>query len=114
MGGESYMTKNEDILQEVTGSKSQEKNNIFLACDNIFYHRFAINFAKTIRYYAKTIQKLMFKDVKRIIFDNRKHMNGTQRKLLDVSLAKKYKWKTTVSLEDGLKSVINHFCKKNI
>ena len=69
---------------------------------------------KTIRYYAKTIQKLMFKDVKRIIFDNRKHMNGTQRKLLDVSLAKKYKWKTTVSLEDGLKSVINHFCKKNI
>lgn len=52
MGGESYMTKNEDILQEVTGSKSQEKNNIFLACDNIFYHRFAINFAKTIRYYA--------------------------------------------------------------
>jgi len=43
---------NGEILGSVFGDKSQEKNNIFLACDNIFYHRFAINCAKTIRYFS--------------------------------------------------------------
>ena len=67
----------------------------------------------TIKFYAKKIQKLMFKDVKKIVFDNRKEMNGTPRKLLDISLAKKYNWKPTILLENGLTSVINDFCKKN-
>ena len=51
MDGESCMT-NDEILQPITGEKSTAKNNIFLACDNIFYHRFAINCAKTIRNFA--------------------------------------------------------------
>lgn len=38
--------------EEIFGDRSQETYNIFLACDNIFYHRFAVNCAKTIRYYA--------------------------------------------------------------
>ena len=67
----------------------------------------------TIKFYAKKIQKLMFKDVKKIVFDNRKEMNGTPRKLLDISLAKKYNWKPTILLENVLTSVINDFCKKN-
>lgn len=46
------MISNEEILGPVFGAKSLEKNNIFLACDNIFYHRFAINCAKSIRYFA--------------------------------------------------------------
>lgn len=46
------MKVNEEILGKVFGDKSQENNNIFLACDNIFYHRFAINCAKTIRHFA--------------------------------------------------------------
>ena len=43
---------NNDILQPITGEKSTAKNNIFLACDNIFYHRFAINCAKTILHFS--------------------------------------------------------------
>jgi hypothetical protein len=51
MDGEPYMT-NSEILQPVTGEKSTAKHNIFLACDNIFYHRFAINCAKTILHFS--------------------------------------------------------------
>jgi hypothetical protein len=51
MDGKSYMNNNE-ILQPITGEKSTAKNNIFLACDNIFYHRFAINCAKTILHFS--------------------------------------------------------------
>jgi len=49
--------------------------------------------------YAKFIMKMLDYKVK-IKFDNTKP-NGVPRKLLDVSLAKKYGWKAKIDLETG-------------
>ena len=43
-----------------------------------------------------------------------KNLDGTYRKLLDSSLAKKYGWKAKTSLEDGLGFAINDFVKSYI
>jgi len=43
-----------------------------------------------------------------------KKPNGTMRKLLDVSLAKKYGWKYKTSLKKGLAITINDYLKRNL
>jgi hypothetical protein len=43
---------NYKTIGSVYGDKSKEKYNIFLSCDNIFYHRFGVNCAKTILHFA--------------------------------------------------------------
>jgi hypothetical protein len=43
---------NYGTIGSIYGDKSKEKYNIFLSCDNKFYHRFGINCAKTIMYFA--------------------------------------------------------------
>ena len=40
--------------------------------------------------------------------------NGTMRKVLDVSLAKKYGWKYKTSLKKGLSIVVNDYLKRNL
>ena len=40
--------------------------------------------------------------------------NGTLRKVLDVSLAKKYGWKNKTSFKKGLSYTINDYLKKNV
>ena len=49
----------------------------------------------------------------KIIYE-KKNLNGTPRKLLDCTLAKKYGWKYRTSLEQGLSETINDYLKKNI
>ena len=48
-----------------------------------------------------------------IIYERQK-LEGTYRKLLDVSLAKKYGWTYKTSLETGLSITIIDYLKKNV
>ena len=47
-----------------------------------------------------------------IKFDKSKP-NGMKRKLLDVSLAKKYGWQSSTSIEEGVKKSYNYLIKNN-
>ena len=66
---------------------------------------------KTIKEFAKfIIRKLGLKI--QIEFDKSKP-NGTPRKLLDSSLAKKHGWRSKVNLDDGFQKVYEAFLKKD-
>ena len=65
----------------------------------------------TIEWYAKFIMKQMDTKLK-IKFDKSKP-DGMPKKLLDVSLAKKYGWKSKTSLKEGFKHTFNSFIKEN-
>ena len=59
---------------------------------------------KTIEQYARYLIK-KFKVNLRIKYDKSKP-NGTPRKILDTSLAKKYGWKSKIDLDQGLEQVL--------
>ncbi len=63
----------------------------------------------TILSYAKKIMKTL-NYVVPIKFDKSKP-NGMKRKLLNISLAKKYGWISKISFEQGIKTSYNHFIK---
>jgi GDP-L-fucose synthase len=65
---------------------------------------------KTILQYAKFLIKKINPNTK-IIYDKKKP-NGTPRKILDTSLAKKYGWKPKVSLEEGFNAVYRSYLKE--
>ena len=65
-----------------------------------------------IKQYAKKIMKIL--DVNFKIEYDRSKPDGTPKKLLDVSIAKKYGWKFKTSLDDGLKITINDYLKNNV
>ena len=65
---------------------------------------------KTIEDYAKFIMKKM--KIKLSLKYNRNKPNGTMRKIVDTSLAKKYGWKHKFSLEEGFNLTIKDFLKK--
>ena len=67
---------------------------------------------KSIIEYANFIMKHL--GVKLKIIHEKKNMDGTLKKLLDISLAKKYGWRSKTSLETGLSNTINDFLKKNL
>ena len=48
-----------------------------------------------------------------IVYEKQK-LEGTYRKLLDVSLAKKYGWTYKTSLEQGLSKTIIDYLKRNV
>lgn len=64
----------------------------------------------SIEWYAKFIMKQLGVKLK-IKFDKSKP-DGMPKKLLDVSLAKKYGWKSKTSLKEGFRSTFNSFIKK--
>ena len=64
---------------------------------------------KDYAYYIMSHLKVKFK-----IIHEKKNLNGTPRKLLDCSLAKKYGWKSKTTLDHGLSEAINDYLKKNI
>lgn len=67
---------------------------------------------KSINEYAKFIMKHLGVNLK--IINEKKKLEGTFRKLLDVSLAKKYGWVYQTSLEKGLSVTINDYLKNQV
>jgi GDP-L-fucose synthase len=65
---------------------------------------------KSIIEYAKFIMRHLGVNLK-IIYE-KKTPDGTFRKLLDVSLAKKYGWKYKTNLDEGLSNTINDYLQK--
>ena len=63
----------------------------------------------SIKEYAQKISKLILPDKKIHIDYDRTKPNGTPRKVLNVSLAKKYGWKSKISLKDGIILTYQHF-----
>ncbi len=67
---------------------------------------------KSVNDYAKFIMKYL--QLKLKIKNKNNSLDGTPRKLLDCSLAKKYGWKARVSLKDGIGFATNDFIEKYI
>ncbi len=65
----------------------------------------------SINYYVKLISKLLLQKKIKISYDKTKP-NGVLRKVMDVSLAKKYGWKYKIKLEDAILSTYNSFKKE--
>ena len=66
-----------------------------------------------IREYAKIILKIVVPNkIVKIKYDRSKP-NGTPRKLLDISLAKKYGWKSRYKLSDAIKKTYLSYLKDN-
>ena len=65
----------------------------------------------SINYYAKLISKLLLQKKIKISYDKTKP-NGVLRKVMDVSIAKKYGWKYKIKLEDAILSTYNSFKKE--
>jgi GDP-L-fucose synthase len=63
----------------------------------------------TIKYYTKFILKKLKLDIP--IRLDRSKPDGVKRKLLDITLAKKYGWKPKVSLSDGFDNTYSEFLK---
>ena len=69
-------------------------------------------YEKTINFYIKKIQKVLNAEKIQIIFDQNKELDGTKRKLLNTSLARKYQWKSKYSFDFGIKKTYDFFLKK--
>ena len=62
-------------------------------------------------YAKKIIQHILPNQTIDILYDLRKP-NGTPRKVLDISLAKKYGWRPSISLKEGIKKTYESYLKK--
>ena len=67
----------------------------------------------SIEYYAKQILKILIPEKKVLIKYEKSKPNGTPRKVLDVSLAKKYGWKAKSNFKDSIIQTYNLFLRKN-
>jgi len=67
----------------------------------------------SIEYYAKQILKILIPEKKVLIKYEKSKPNGTPRKVLDVSLAKKYGWKAKSNFKNSIIQTYNLFLKKN-
>ena len=67
---------------------------------------------KSITEYAKLIMEHLGVNFK--IHYKKNKPNGTMRKVLDVSLAKKYGWKYKTSIKKGLSIAVNDYLKRNL
>jgi GDP-L-fucose synthase len=68
---------------------------------------------RSIEEYAKTILKLILPDREIKIRYDKSKPNGTPRKVMDVSLARKYGWKSKTDLKDAIKMTYNDYLSKN-
>ena len=69
-------------------------------------------FEKSINEYAKYIMRHL--GVKLKIFNEKKNLDGTFRKLLDSSLANSYGWKAQTNFDTGLSNAINDYLQKQL
>ena len=67
---------------------------------------------RSINYYAKFIMNHLGVNLK--IINEKKKLDGTFKKLLDVSLARKYGWKFKTSLEKGISLTINDYLENSV
>ncbi len=68
----------------------------------------------TINYYAKFLAKIINPEMKINIVYDRSKPNGTPRKVLDVSLAKKYGWKPKYTLKEAIKYTYQNFLREYV
>ena len=66
----------------------------------------------SIKYYANLIIKLIMPNKKIAIKYDKSKPNGTPRKVLDVSLAKKYGWHSSMNLNDAIIKTHNSYLKE--
>ena len=62
----------------------------------------------SIKWYTEFLCKIILGKKIKIIFDKSKP-NGTLKKLLDISIAKKYGWEAKTSLKEGVKQTLHDF-----
>ena len=67
----------------------------------------------TIRYYAKLLLDLIYPNKKVIIQYDKSKPNGTPRKVMDISLAKKYGWKPKHKLETAFIKAYQSYIREN-
>ena len=67
----------------------------------------------SISYYAKLVAKLILNKKIKIYYDKSKP-NGVLRKVMDVSLAKKYGWKSKIKLEDAILQTYKSYKKEKL
>ena len=67
----------------------------------------------TIKYYLQLIAKVIIGNSKIKINYDKSKPNGVMRKVLDVSRAKKYGWKSKINLRDSINMVYQSFLKEN-
>ena len=63
------------------------------------------------RVYAKKMLSLIIPNEKILIKYDKTKPNGTPRKVLDVSLAKKYGWKFKTDIDNAIKATYQNFLK---
>jgi len=66
----------------------------------------------SIKYYANLILKLIMPNKKIAIKYDKSKPNGTPRKVLDISLAKKYGWHSSMNLKDAIIKTHNSYLKE--
>ena len=66
----------------------------------------------TIKYYLELIAKVILGNNKLIIKYDKTKPNGVFRKVMDVSLAKKYGWKSKINLKQSIKMTYESFLKE--
>ena len=66
----------------------------------------------SIKYYANLILKLIIPNKKILIKYDQSKPNGTPRKVLDVSLAKKYGWYASTNLKENIIKTYNSYLKE--
>lgn len=66
-------------------------------------------YEKKIIHYVKKIQKLLNANNIKIIFNKKKEMDGTKRKILDTKIAKKYGWQSNSNFDESLKTTYQYF-----
>jgi GDP-L-fucose synthase len=66
----------------------------------------------SIRYYANLILKLIMPNKKIAIKYDKSKPNGTPRKVLDISLSKKYGWHDKMNLKDAIIETYNSYLKE--
>ena len=62
----------------------------------------------TIKYYANFVSKIILKKKIKIQYDKSKP-NGVKRKLLDISIAKKYGWRPKLDLKSSIHKTYNSY-----
>ena len=67
----------------------------------------------SIKEYAKILLKIIYPNKKIKIVCDKSKPNGTPRKVLDITLAKKYGWRAKFDIEKAIKITYNQFLIKN-